>query len=300
MDDAPPPVTTRSRRAVLAAGLGAAVAAVAGALGRPSVARAGSDGDVVLGQDNQTGFITSITKTDDDFGGNAFAANAHGTGVAIIGNGLGGTGIKGNSAVATGYGVHAENFEGTAMYGRTNVFGQSGVLGENRFGFGVLGQTHLGDSTGTGTAGVWGRDYAASKGIGTYGTAVNGIGVYGRVASTANQNIPAPPSGNIAVLGEAAASSAVAVQASNTGGWALKAFGKVHFSKSGQATIAASTASIAVTKSGVTSSSLIWAMLAGNASGRWVRAVVAASGSFTIYLNTTVASNTKVSWFILD
>ena len=46
--------------------------------------------------------------------------------------------------------------------------------------------------------------------------------------------------------------------------------------------------------------SRVFAVLASNRSGRYVRAVVPAAGKFTIYLNTTVTSTTVVTWFVLD
>jgi hypothetical protein len=45
---------------------------------------------------------------------------------------------------------------------------------------------------------------------------------------------------------------------------------------------------------------MIFALLAKNATGRFVRAVVPGAGKFTIYLNRAVASNTPISWFVLD
>lgn len=52
--------TPRTRRAILAASLGALGASVASALGRPQSVLAGSDGDVVLGTSNPTAHPTSI------------------------------------------------------------------------------------------------------------------------------------------------------------------------------------------------------------------------------------------------
>jgi hypothetical protein len=41
-------------------------------------------------------------------------------------------------------------------------------------------------------------------------------------------------------------------------------------------------------------------VLNSNRSGRYVRAVVPASGKFTIYLNSTVSSSTYVAFFVID
>ena len=46
--------------------------------------------------------------------------------------------------------------------------------------------------------------------------------------------------------------------------------------------------------------SRVFAVLHSNRSGRYVRAVVPTTGSFTIYLNTTVTSATYVAWFVLN
>ena len=57
---------------------------------------------------------------------------------------------------------------------------------------------------------------------------------------------------------------------------------------------------IKVTLAAATSSTRVFAVLHSNRSGRYVRAVVPTTGSFTIYLNTTVTSSTYVAWFALD
>ena len=51
---------------------------------------------------------------------------------------------------------------------------------------------------------------------------------------------------------------------------------------------------------GVTTSSKVFAVLHSNRSGRYVRAVVVATGRFRIYLNASVSSTTSVAWFVLD
>jgi hypothetical protein len=55
-----------------------------------------------------------------------------------------------------------------------------------------------------------------------------------------------------------------------------------------------------VNLAGVSFSSLVFAVLRSNRSGRYVRAVVPTTGYFTIYLNTTVTSSTYVVWFVLN
>jgi hypothetical protein len=81
---------------------------------------------------------------------------------------------------------------------------------------------------------------------------------------------------------------------------ALVVSGKVQFSRSGRATIAAGKSSIKVTLAGTTTSSRVFAVLHSNRSGRYVRAVVPTTGSFTIYLNTTVTASTWIAWFVVN
>lgn len=57
-----------------------------------------------------------------------------------------------------------------------------------------------------------------------------------------------------------------------------------------------STSSKKVSLAGCTSQTLIMAMMASNRSGRWVRAVVPTTGSFTIYRNGTLTSAAYVAW----
>ena len=81
---------------------------------------------------------------------------------------------------------------------------------------------------------------------------------------------------------------------------ALDVRGKALFSRSGRATIGAGKSTIKINLTGVTWSSLVFAVLRSNRSGRYVRAVVPTTGSFTIYLNTTVTSSTYVVWFVVN
>jgi hypothetical protein len=81
---------------------------------------------------------------------------------------------------------------------------------------------------------------------------------------------------------------------------ALAVSGKVTFSRSGRATIGAGRSSVKVSLLGTSSSSRVFAVLHSNRSGRYVRAVVPTTGSFTIYLNTTVTSSTYVAWFVIN
>lgn len=114
----------RTRRALLGAAIGAAVATVAGALGRPAPVRAGTDGDVVLGTMNESIYMTQIRNSS---GNHAFEAlSTYGTaarGSTVSGEGVfgaasgTGTGVYGY-AVQNGVAIHAyakSKAEGTAL-----------------------------------------------------------------------------------------------------------------------------------------------------------------------------------------
>jgi hypothetical protein len=51
---------------------------------------------------------------------------------------------------------------------------------------------------------------------------------------------------------------------------------------------------------GTTASSRIFAVVASNRPGRYVRAVVPTANAFTVYLNATATSDSVVAWFVLD
>ena len=108
--------------------------------------------------------------------------------------------------------------------------------------------------------------------------------------------------GGVGVFGYSGDPSTIGVHAyaGSTDRVALKVTGKAQFSRSGRATILAGASTKAITLAGVTTGSLVFAVLGSNRSGRWVRAVVPAAGKFTIYLNTSVTSSTFVTWWVLN
>src|SRR5262249_34045037 len=126
-------------------------------------------------------------------------------------------------------------------------------------------------------AGVWGE----SDDVGVFGD--GGVGVFG--------------DGFWGVLGVAEDASGVGVVASTgvAGARALRVEGRAEFTRSGRVTISAGKSSKAVGLPGCTTSTLVIAVLAASRSGRWVRAAVAGTNQFVIYLNTTVSSNTGVN-----
>jgi hypothetical protein len=146
---------------------------------------------------------------------------------------------------------------------------------------GVYGFSPASTELGVLATGVWGD----SEDIGTYG--FGSIGVAG--------------DGAIGVLGRAD-TGGIGVSARNfdVTQVALQVVGKVTFSRSGRATIGTGKSSVKVTLPGTSTSSRVFAVLHSNRSGRYVRAVVPTTGSFTIYLNTTVTSSTYVAWFVIN
>jgi hypothetical protein len=261
----------RSRRAILTAAAGAAGALTAAALIPASVAAADPN-DVVMGQDNATIATTSVTNSTAD--STAFAGDAAGTG---FGYGLQGTAVGGGSNAAPGSaGVFA--WSTTAPDWSPSVFEPSDLALT-----GVYGYAPAGDHTTNWGSGVWGDSQDTGL-LGTGGTGVEGYGYWG-VFGRANPN-----SGSVGVY----------AYAPTTSSSALYVNGKAHFTRSGHTAAAKGKTSLKVTLAGTTSGSKVLAVLGTNASGRFIRAVVPASGSFTVYFNTALAATAYVNWFVLD
>jgi hypothetical protein len=109
-------------------------------------------------------------------------------------------------------------------------------------------------------------------------------------------------SGPYGVVGESISSAGAGVVAlgMTPTDLGLQVVGKVKFSRSGRSNISAGASSRLITLAGVTSGSKVFALLHSNRGGRYVRAVVPATGKFRIYLNASVSSTTSVAWFVLD
>jgi hypothetical protein len=264
---------TTTRRALLAAAAGGAAALAAQAVA-PLAASAHDPEDVKLGGTN-TATATTDIDTSATAGVNAFSATA-----------AGGSAIVATNTGATGSGVSATSATEAAVYAvsgdATNAAIPADAASTAVYGFSPLSANP--SLVGTG---VWGD----SDEVGVYGS--GGIGVEGDGFGT----------GGVGVLGFAAtaATTGVYAQADATDRTAPKVKGKVAFSRSGKTAIAARVSSKVITVAGVTTSSLIFAVLATNRPGRWVRAVVPAAGKFTVYLNTSVLSGTTyVVWWIIN
>jgi hypothetical protein len=152
----------RSRRAFLAAAAGAAAATAVTAIDPRSVARAGVDGDVVLGALNTATTTTSLRITanaSDVFRVRGISENA-----AIVGaNDDVGAGVRGEAT--TGAGVIGVSPSGSGVEGSTNM--GTGVLGISEEGTGVAGHITLSGD------GVHGHSFATA-GVGVRASAEAG------------------------------------------------------------------------------------------------------------------------------
>jgi hypothetical protein len=253
----------RSRRAILSAAAGAA-AAVAASAAIPAGVAADDPNDVAKNQDNATTAQTSVTQ---GAGGSvAFKARTVNTDAAAL---IGSTGNETDPDFPI-----ADDTSFTGVYGWSEAAPIVAPPATQYEGSGVWGDSPDDGVVGTGgLTGVLGLGGDGVVGIG------DGDGVVG--------------------VGGATGAGVRAIGASPTS-VGLAVTGKVLFSRAGRSTIGTGKSSLKVTLSGVTSSSRVFAVLHSNRSGRYVRAVVPTSGSFTIYLNTTVTSATFVAWFVIN
>lgn len=259
----------RSRRAILSAAAGAAGALAAGALVPASMVAASSS--LMTEVENATTAPTTVANGTAESTAFIGAATGTGSGYGLQGTTVGdGTNVNPGAAGVVGFSTASPDW--TPAFEPKNL----GLTG-------VFGYAPQGDLINTFGSGVWG-DSPDTGVFGTGGTGVEGFGYVG-VFGHANGN-----AGSIGVWAYAGAPTSVAL-------WVE---GKAHFTRSGRTLIPAGKSYLKVTLSGTTTSSKVFAVLATSASSRYVRAVVPASGSFTIYLNTTLASKAYVSWFVLD
>lgn len=293
----------RSRRALLAAALGAAAATVAGALGRPFPVTA-ANGDVVHVGDSLTGTqTTTLTNTVSDpatLGKNAINGVAT-AGLGIYGRSASASGVYGTST--SGPGVSGVSVADAGVAGRSDG-PRGGVAGASISNYaGVVGYSWSGAPVGgvlpdapakTGVYGAASQDVTArgvfgqtTIGIGVLGAATTGFGVWGSSAS------------GCGVYGVSYTGTAVKAE-SVSGGTALDVVGKAKFSRAKKVTIGAGRSSLKVTLDGVTTASLVFAVLRSNRSGVYVRAVTPSAGYFTIYLNKAVTAGTYVAYFVVN
>jgi len=258
----------RSRRALLAAAAGGAAALAATAL-RPAGAAAASVA-MMTEIDNVTTEATSVTNTES--GETAFIARAQDDGTGLEAVSSTGMALVGHSADTSDPETNTRNA------GVVGVAGDNGAIADNIALTGVYGYSDPSPVEGFVGAGVWGE----SDDFGVIGA--GSIGAYGE--------------GGLGVLGFTTASDGIGVYAASdeATALALRVEGRAEFTRSGRATVSAGAKKKTVTLAGCTTSTIVFAVLNSNRAGRYVRAVVAGTGSFVIYLNADVSSSTLVAW----
>jgi hypothetical protein len=251
----------RSRRALLGAAVGSATAVATSAVA-PRLAAAHDPDDVQKGVDNPTTAPTSIT--------NSTAGTLESPALAFAG-------------VSTGSGTGVHGFSGDGGSTPDDPLPLTGVLGST-VGVDGVGVTGFGETTESfSTVGVFGSADNGVIGEGTWG--VVGVGHTGIQGLTM-----ADDPGAVAVWAEAA----------ETNQYALQAIGKVKLSRSGRLLLGPGKSSSKVTLVGVTSGTHVLAQLGSHRPGFYVSAVVPTTGSFTVYLNRALTSNTYVHWVVFD
>jgi hypothetical protein len=271
------PNIPRSRRALLAAAAGGA-AAVAASAATPLTAAAAAL-PMLTETDNLSTAQTSVTDSGDRT--IAFAASNVGVAPALlvsnasgVATTVGQTDPSDPGGITSAAGIYAFAVDDTdaVPYWLTTYSAIYGWAPTAPLDLPVAASGVWGDSDDIGVAG--------SGGVG-----VRGDGFYGMVAA-----------------GQSAGGTGLLAWGGNGNGndVALDVRGRAKFSRSGRATIGAGKSTIKINVTGVSWSSLVFAVLRSNRSGRYVRAVIPTTGSFTIYLNTTVTSSTYVVWFVVN
>jgi hypothetical protein len=310
----------RTRRSLLAAAVGGASALVLAALGRPQSARADDPNDVVKGAANTATAVTSVENTTAAEVSFAGIHSADGTGLS--GSSSSGVGVAATSDTGTALTAFVDTIpvdpedppdnasaiiaaagdrtdiaprtSGTAIYGHTpGALGEAGVWGDTTDGVGIVGTSEtgigamsLGSFVGNLVQGDIGV-YSFGNVAGVVGDVTSlGVGVYG---FTGDLGATEPPTG-IGVLASAA----------NTSLTALQVNGKARFSRSGRQSVPSGLSSYAKTVSGVTTSSMVFAVLQQAETGTWVRAAVPTTNKITIHFNKALPTNSVVAWFILN
>jgi hypothetical protein len=280
----------RSRRALLAAALGAGVATIASALGRPLPARAADGDPVVVGGEHTA---SSVTR---------FDTGATGA-IALWGNSTSQAGVYGHST--SGNGVVGESSSGTGVAGSSTS--GIGVVGFSPSSIGACGisQTNTGVQGFSGAFGNQPGGIAPAK-TGVHGYAAqdaNARGVHGE--TTAGRGVYGQATSGHGVRGYATSGTAgyFATARARTG-LALHAVGRVRLDKSaGLATIISGTKSVVVTPGiNLVPVSAVVATLQGDAGGTTTVhrvAVNATTNTFTIHLTANSTAHVQVAWIVL-
>jgi hypothetical protein len=306
----------KTRRAILAAGLGGLGAVAAQALSHPSPADAVTNGNIQLGQgvgntDNDCAVETRINGIND--GQTVFSAFQNGSGVGLYGFSVTGRAVQAiGSTTATAYWAQSNHGPGVDAWSADSA--PSTFIGTSHR-TGVIGK--MGDQTNAATntdeTGVYGYADASNSSTGVVGHSHQGFGVFGvgavGVAGAGSWGVlgdVAPT--QIGIYGNTGASAAplvaggigVLARAESTAQIALKVIGKTAFSRSGRTYVAAGQSNRVIALAGVTTASYVIATMATNRAGVYVQSVVVAAGQFTIFLNKVVPGNTYVAYLVIN
>ena len=286
-------IQTRSRRSLLAAAAGGAAALAVNAALPASVVRATS-GTMEYGADNVADAATTLST----------AAGLDGAAVMSFTNSAAAAGSDGVRGVSTGGATDVDltTHGGSGVRAEGTSFGQ-GVYAVSGSAAGVATDTHLtgvygyaahSDDLQWSGSGVWGDSPDTGVfGSGYYGVyGAGGFGVYG-FTQAGKTGVGVYGDGDVAGTG---------LYGYSGSGYGLVVEGRFRLAnKSGKFSVAKGRSSYAKTGLvGVTSSSIVIAVLQNVPSGTWIRAAVPGSGKITIYFNRTLPSTAVVGWMVLN
>jgi hypothetical protein len=285
----------RTRRAVLTAAAAAAVATVVEAAARPLPALADTP-PLLLNAANSASAQTSVS------GGAFTVLSIHGSGVGVQAESTASTGVVGASSnLQTGvYG-----YSGVAAIDAPAAPANVGVFG---YASSVEASVGVRGSSGVGT----GVEAASGSGLGVYATSSSCIAVKGETTAGFIAIWGANHGAGIGVEGSSAtgkgvhgiATSGYGVYAESTSGTALRAVGKVSFSRSGRVTVASGVGykDVAVA-GGLARATKCFAQLQGHQAGLAVSSVAPntpVAGQMRVYLTRRTTAAIALSWFVLD
>jgi hypothetical protein len=304
--------TTPASRRVLLAGTVSGIAALAAhALGRPVATSASTA--VLLGENNSSTNLTTITTTGNSSAFRGFASEA-------------GTGVYGNSSSGTGLSGLSDSYIG--VYGQSKSGTRPGVLGKS-----IGGNTGLQGHSGSGSqppspakTGVFGSADQDHRSVGVRGHSLSGTGVYGSSGSGAPGSIglkvgvygwgPATtglaPSYGVIGKSDSALGSGVlgrsdagtGVSAASKTGHAFRAQGRVVFSTAGLTSITVGDENTTITPGvNLVATSIILCTLESNQGGLAIQRVTkdTTANTFKVFLSAAVAAgkSAKVAWFVI-
>lgn len=321
-----------SRRAVIAAGLGALAGAAADLAIRPASVLANDPNDVAKGVVNHASNVTTLINDSERGTGMNIGGDLIGLVITTENDDSVGLQVQGN----LGIDVQGElaidargDLQGISASGREAILGSgddvgvhgtgdmAGIMGESGNGYAVLGTGSapdlpaiLGWSTSQ-QSGVQGysADSAHQPGppparTGVYGYAAQDStarGVYGQ--STIGQGVEGHATSGVGIVASATSGTALEATAS-ANAWALRTTrGKVAFSTAGLATIGSGKSTVTVRPGfDIGPESIVLAVLQGDPGGAAVLHHVsrdAVQDRFTVHLTAAALAATPVAWFVI-